>query len=292
MSSVMVEEVKRHISPLLDSGLNGDPLSVAFDLRMYHIELALLVEGNVKKAASHVKNVRKIAQYLLNEKASVPQVLQKASELKTLANSSLWEEPDVAEIERLREELRELMPLLKGEGIGPLDIDIIDEIEESGFVVPDTLFDIRTYREKVIDNLLEHSDNEVIRKIHNLEPITNEDLQSLEFIPWHELGSQDEYMNTTSIDNLAAFVRSLIGLKQEAVNEKFGEYLSGNFFNSQQQEFVRTIISYVRNNGDIQVEDLVNAEPFSNFDLQEMFGVNLKSVVDIIHVLHNSIIAA
>ena len=292
LSSVMVEEVKRHLSPLLDSGLNGDPLSVAFDLRMYHIELALLVEGNVKKAASHVKNVRKIAQYLLNEKASVPQVLQKASELKTLANSSLWEEPNVAEIERLREELRELMPLLKGEGKGPFDIDIIDEIEESGYEVPDTLIDIRTYREKVIDYLLEHSDNEVIRKIHNLEPITNEDLQSLEFILWHELGSQDEYMNTTSIDNLAAFVRSLIGLNQEAVNEKFGEYLSGNFFNSQQQEFVRTIISYVRNNGDIQVEDLVNAEPFSNFDLQEMFGVNLKSVVDIIHVLHNSIIAA
>lgn len=292
LSAVMVEELKRHISPLLDSGLNGDPLSVAFDLRMYHIELALLVAGDVKKAASHVKNVRKIAQYLLNEKASVPQVLQKAADLKTLAQSGLWEAPEVSELERLRESLRDLMHLLKGESSGQYDIDIADEVGESGYEVPDTVIDIRTYREKVIDYLLEHSDSEVIRKIHNLEPITNEDLKSLERILWHELGSQTDYQNTTELDNLAAFVRSLIRLSQEAVNEKFGEYLSGNLFNSQQQEFVRTIITYVRNNGDIQVEDLVNAEPFNNFDLQEMFGVNLKSVVNIINVLHNSITVA
>lgn len=292
LSAVMVEELKRHISPLLDSGLNGDPLSVAFDLRMYHIELALLVAGDVKKAASHVKNVRKIAQYLLNEKASVPQVLQKAADLKTLAQLGLWEAPEVSELERLRESLRDLMHLLKGESSGQYDIDIADEVGESGYEVPDTVIDIRTYREKVIDYLLEHSDSEVIRKIHNLEPITNEDLKSLERILWHELGSQTDYQNTTELDNLAAFVRSLIGLSQEAVNEKFGEYLSGNLFNSQQQEFVRTIITYVRNNGDIQVEDLVNAEPFNNFDLQEMFGVNLKSVVNIINVLHNSITVA
>lgn len=292
LSLVMVEEVKRHISPLLESGLQGDPLSVAFDLRMYHIELALLAEGNLKKAAAHVKNVRKIAQYLLNEKASVPQVLQKASDLKTLANAAFWEAPDVAELERLREALRDLMHLLKGEETGQYDIDIADEISDSTYQVPDTLMDIRTYREKVIDYLLEHSDNEVIRKIHNLEPVTNADLTELEHILWHELGTKTDYVQTTDIGNLAAFVRSFIGLSQEAVNEKFGAYLSGTLFNSQQQEFVRTMINYVRNNGDIQVEDLVNAEPFNNFDLQEMFGVNLKSVVDIVHVLHNSITVA
>ena len=48
----------------------------------------------------------------------------------------------------------------------------------------------------------------------------------------------------------------------------------------------------MRNNGDIRVEDLVNEEPFNNIDLQEMFGVNLKSVVDIVNILHSSISAA
>ena len=80
-------------------------------------------------------------------------------------------------------------------------------------------------------------------------------------------------------------------MSQEAVNEKFGEYLSGNTFNSQQQEFIQTIINYVRENGDIELEDMVNTEPFSDYDLNEMFGVNLKTVVGIVKVLHDSVVA-
>ena len=108
---------------------------------------------------------------------------------------------------------------------------------------------------------------------------------------WHELGSQEEYSKTTDIDNLAVFVRSLIGLSQEAVNEKFGEYLNGNTFNSQQQEFIMTIINYVRENGDIELEDMVNKEPFNNYDLSEMFGVDLAVVVRVVNLLHDSVVA-
>ena len=132
----------------------------------------------------------------------------------------------------------------------------------------------------------------MIQKIHNLEPISNDDLNELERILWHELGTKDDYSETTDIGNLAAFVRSLIGLSQEAVNEKFGEYLSGNLLNSQQQEFVRTIINYVRENGDVELEDMVNTEPFNNYDLNEMFGVNIQAIVWIVRVLHNSVVAA
>ena len=95
--------------------------------------------------------------------------------------------------------------------------------------------------------------------------------------------------HTTNIGNLAAFVRSLIGLSQEAVNEKFGEYLNSNIFNSQQQEFIQTIINYVRENGDIELEDMVNAEPFNNFDLNELFGVELPKIVTLVTVLHDSV---
>ena len=115
-------------------------------------------------------------------------------------------------------------------------------------------------------------------------------MNELEKVLWHELGSQEDYLQTTSIHNLAAFVRSLIGLSQEAVNEKFGEYLSGNIFNSQQQEFIMTIINYVRENGDIELSDMVNTEPFNNYDLNEMFGVDLSVVVTIVNVLHDSVV--
>ena len=290
LSPVMVKEAKRHIAPLLDSGLSGDHLAVAFDIRIYYVENDLLKTGTINNVTTHVKTLRLIAQYLINEKASVPQVRNKADDLKRLMSEELWADPTVEELEKLRISLRDLMQYLKGSGRKQFDIDIPDDIDDAEYQPEDTTIDIRTYREKVIDYLMEHSDNPVIKKIYNLEPITNEDLQELENVLWHELGSQEDYSQTTSIENLAAFVRSLIGLSQEAVNEKFGEYLDGNTFNSQQQEFIMTIINYVRENGDVELSDMVNTEPFNNYDLNEMFGENLKTVVNIVNVLHGSVV--
>ncbi len=290
LSPVMVKEAKRHITPLIDSGLAGDYLAVAFDIRVYYIENDILKTGTVNNVSDHIKTLRLIAQYLLTEKASVPQVRNKAEELKKLYSEELWTNPTVEELEKLRIALRDLMQFIEGRKRKKFDIDIPDNIDDADYQPENTTIDIRTYREKVIDYLVEHSDNPVIKKIYNLEPINNEDLKELENVLWHELGSQEDYSQTTTIENLAAFVRSLIGLSQEAVNEKFGEYLDGNMFNSQQQEFIMTIISYVRENGDIELADMVNTEPFNNYDLNDMFGVNLSTVVGIVNTLHESIV--
>lgn len=289
LSPVMVKEVKSHISPLLDSGLSGEHLAIAFDVRIYCIEHALLKYGSIDTAASHVKLVRLIAQYLLNEMASVPQVRDKTNELREFISDDYWEYVNVSKLEKSRLQLRDLMQFTKGRTPGKHDIDIPDLIDDSDYEPGDTSIDIRTYREKVIDYLVQNSDNEVIQKIYNIEPINNDDLDELEKVLWHDLGSQDDYEKTTKISNLAVFIRSLIGLSQESVNEKFGEYLSGNRFNSQQQEFIQTIINYVRENGDIELSDMVNSEPFNNYDLNEMFGVSLPEVVQIVKILHDSV---
>ena len=289
LSPLMVKEIKVHLTPLLDSGLEGYDLSIAFDIRMLDIELSLLVQGNTSGAARDVKTVCKIAQYLLTEKASIPQVLEKADQLKTLVDTRFWDNPSVEKLESLRMDLRDLMQFLDRGGKKSIDVDIDDTVEPSGYDGDGTVIDIRTYREKVLDYLIEHSDNEVIFKIQRLEPITNEDLKALEKILWEELGTKEEYERETDIDNLAVFVRSLIGLSQEAVNEKFGEYLNGNTFNSTQQEFVRAIINYVRENGDISREDLVEKSPFDNYDILTLFGENISSIIDIVGILHNSV---
>ena len=288
LSPVMVKEAKKHIAPLVDSGLKGNFQSVAFDLQIYHIENDILKNNGIQSSIGNIKKVRKVAQYLINEKASVPQVRNKADDLKRIYGEEFWAKPSVDELEKLRISLRDLMQFLDQQH-PQVEIDIKDDIDTADYQPDSTSIDIRTYREKVIDYLVENSNNPVIKKIYNLEPVTESDLTALEEVLWHELGSKEEYDETTNINNLAAFVRSLIGLSQEAVNEKFGEYLSGNTFNSQQQEFVQTIINYVRENGDIELEDMVNSEPFNNFDLNEMFGVDLAAVVNIVNTLHNSV---
>lgn len=283
-----LQELRAHIVPLLDSGIQGHPLSIAFDCRMLNVALSLICNGNTKDAAKDVVKIREVANYLLTEKASIPQVLAKAADLKLLVDSHFWQNPAVPELERLRRNLRELMQFLQTEGRSQYVIDITDEIC-SGPGIGGTIIDIRTYHERVIDYLKENIDSEVISKIHNLEPINENDLLELERILWHELGSREDYNKISDHENLAAFVRSLVGLNQDAINEKFSEYLNDNTFNSMQQEYIRTIINYVRVNGDMERSDVVNKEPFNNYDLMELFGARYETVIHIVNKLHEPI---
>ena len=289
LSPLMVKEIKLHITPLLDSGFKGKDLAVAFDIRMLDVELSLLVNGNVKGASRDVKNIREVAKYLLEEKASVPQVFAKAEHLKMLCSEQFWANPTVEKLEMLREEIRELMEFIGGGDVPPVGIDIVDETEATGFDGNGEIIDIRTYREKVLDYLAEHTEHEVIRKIKNLEKINAEDLKTLESILWQELGSKEEYEKSTDIDNLAVFIRSLVGVSQEIINEKFGAFLSDNILNAQQQEFVKAIINYVRENGDISREDLIEKAPFDNYDVMMLFGENLMRVINMINIIHESV---
>jgi type I restriction enzyme R subunit len=127
------------------------------------------------------------------------------------------------------------------------------------------------YREKVIDYLAEHSENPVIDKIRKLEPITRDDLVELENILWNELGTQQQYEDEHYRGTLAGFVRSLVDIDEEAVQEKFGEFLAGGTLNSDQQEFVHSIVDYLRENGEVTPDDLTNDEPFVNYDIAGLF---------------------
>lgn len=73
---------------------------------------------------------------------------------------------------------------------------------------------------------------------------------------------------------------------------KIGDFLSGNAFNSQQQEFVKSIIDYVRENGDINVNDLIEKSSFDNYDIITMFGAQAQVLRNIVDIMHNSITAA
>ena len=291
LSPLSIKEIKLHLTPLLDGGLNGDEIVIAFDIRMLDIELAILLKGNANVAEKDIKVVREVAKYLLT-KASVPQIMEKADQLRTLVSDQFWKSPTVERLESLREDVRELMKFIDVSKGHTVDIDTDDETESNGNDGGGEGFDIRTYREKVLDYLAEHSDSPVIQKIQRLEKINYVDLKELERILWQELGTKDDYQRSTDIDNLAVFIRSLVGLKQEVINEKFGEFLNGNALNAQQQEFVKAIINYVRENGDIKTEDLLEKSPFDNYDLVTLFGENIQAIIHIVGVFHDCVSVA
>lgn len=290
LSILEKKEIQIHLSKLIDNELSQSSKLLSFDMKMLNIELSVLAVGNINKAAKQVESVRLISKILLDTQSSQPVVMAKAESLNTIVSVEFWSNPTIDKLERCREDIRELMKYLPAK-ILPINIDTGDQVEAGGYE-GDMLIDIRTYKEKVIDYLAEHTDNVTIKKIQNLEQIDCEDLKELERILWYELGTADEYHSSTETDNLAAFIRSIVGIEQTAINEKFGEFLSGNLLNSQQQEFVKSIIDYVRENGDIVAEDLIEKSPFDNYDIVSLFGNNVPIVINIVNAIHNSITAA
>lgn len=284
------KEIQIHLSKLVDNELKEDKSALRFDLQMLQIELAVLASGNIHKVARQVERVRITAKYLLDYASGRPAVMAKSEALQEIASSDFWMNPGMDKLEKYREDIRTLLIYLP-EKVHPVTINTPDEVIYQEYT-ENLLMDIRTYKEKVIDYLARHSDNTTIHKIKNLEQIDAGDLKELERILWQELGSADEYHNSTEIENLAVFIRSIVGIEQEAINKKFGEFLNDNRLNSSQQEFVKAIIDYVRENGDIRREDLLDRYPFSSYDLADLFGHQSSLIVQLVDSIHDSIMVA
>ena len=172
------------------------------------------------------------------------------------------------------------MKYASGDGEEAVFVNIGDEIKPGEPI--DIGIEFRTYRQKVIDFLRENWSLPVVEKIHKLEPLSADDMEELEDILWHKLGTKTDYDEEKYKGSLAGFVRSLVGLDQDAVNEKFGQYLTGNVLNSNQQEFVKMVINYVRENGEISRNDLVNSYPFQFMHPVQLFGDKMPLLLNVI----------
>lgn len=287
VSEVQKAEINRYIAPILETNEKDDIRTKMYDLRMLRIQLALLVNGGLtKKVKKDVEAVVAMAN-LLMKKYSIPEVEEKHEDIESIANELFWIAPNIEAVEQRRRKLREIMKYACGDGDRVIFVDITDEIKAGDPV--DIGVEFRTYRQKVIDFLQENWSLPVIEKIHKLEPLTDSDMNELEDILWHKLGSKTDYEGEDYRGSLAGFVRSLVGLDQESINEKFGEYLTGTVFNSNQQEFVKTVINYVRENGEITRSDLVNAYPFKFMQPVQLFGEKLPLLLNVITKLEKLI---
>jgi len=284
LSKFDIQEVKNNLTLLVDSDKDIESAK-AFDLKVFYIMLSLISEDVVAKRA--IEQVVRISQALL-ERLSIPQVAEKKELLLEVITQTYWNNVNVEKLEHLRNELRYLIQYITDE-VGIYSTDFKDELIDQG-TKDINIIDFKTYEEKVIDYLLSNEVNETILKIKMLDKITAEDLKELERILWQELGTKDDYFNVTKEENLAVFIRSIVGIEQEAINQKFAEYLNTNILSSKQQEFVKSIINYVQQNGDITKQDLVEKSPFSDFDVVGLFNDKIDILLKVINNLHESIL--
>ncbi|MDO4948199.1 MAG: DEAD/DEAH box helicase family protein [Fibrobacter sp.] len=283
LTAANVETLKCDIAPLLSRN-TLDENAKKFDVLVLAIELGYVnSEFNASKPIVHVQ---KLAERLMT-KASIPQVVAKMDTIKEVVNPVAWENLSLYWLEKVRLELRDLIKFLVGDGGKTFTLDIgdvlVDDGESTGVQTQ------VTYKQRVMDYLASKDNNPVLRKIYNLEQLSNDDIIELERVMWKELGSKEDYEKFSEgmagSENVAILIRSLIGVDRGVALERFNKFLSGSQLNSDQEEFLMDVISYVCENGDITTDIVVNEDPFGEVVL-EIFENKMIPLTHYVNEVH------
>ena len=283
LSEVDVHTLKSDIAPLLPKN-TMEPTAKMFDALMLAIELSYVDEEfNADKKIAQVQNV---AGVLIEQKATLPQVQAKMTTLKEVLSVVAWENVSMQWLEKVRKDLRELIQFLVGAPDKTFIIDVQDVITDDG--VAEGVEMRVSYKQRIIDFLATNRNLPVLKKIYNLEQLSTEDVNELERILWEELGSKEDYaVHTQGMlcgGNVAAFIRSLIGVDRREALEKFSDFLNDSELNAEQEDFLNTIVQYVCENGDITKEIVVNESPFDErLVLFTPYMIPLGKYIDNIH---------
>jgi type I restriction enzyme R subunit len=278
-------EIKKQLTPLIDPDM-ADESAKLFDLWIFNMELAYIAGD--KDYSKAVQKVTDICSSLL-EMLTVPVIAAKKEFLETVLKTEFWENISLTRLEQLRKEVRDLLQYLdrpKREIITSDFTDFVIDKPEGQSPVPQ----FKDYRRRVEDYLTENVDKGAVAKIHNLEQLTQQDIEELQTILWQQLGTKDDYESIAQGLDLGAFVRQIVGLDKEVISKLFSEYMNKYNFNAAQQEFLHLIVNFVLENGDIEPQDLYDKDPFAYQDYTSVFA-DTAPLYDFVNRFHSSIMA-
>lgn len=283
--------LKNEIAPLLPKSLENE-LAKKFDLLSLYVQLGLVNENFDSYRLE--EQIILIAE-ALRKRATIPDIQAKMPLLNEIVVSAFWENKTLASIENMRRQLRDLLKYLVGDSGKTFTVTIEDEITDGG--VSGKINTDVSYREKIIDFLNQQSNHPVLQKIKNLELLSCEDIDELERILWHELGTKEDYERylrreqmTTDIP-VAAFIRKMVGLDRRKAINLFSDYISANSLTAEQEEFINNILNYVCQNGDMEKSVFRDNRLFRE-SLLKYFPNKAAQVAQFVAMLHNAITAA
>lgn len=283
LSEVDVHTLKNDIAPLLPKN-TLEPTAKLFDAMILFVQLSFVKED--VNASKKIVQIQNVARILVEQKATLPQVQARMETLQEVLSATAWKNASLGWLEKIRKELRDLMQFLNGSKGKWFVIDIDDVISDDGETegVPMSV----SYKQRIVDFLAENRNLPVLKKIYALEQLSADDILELERILWEELGSKDDYLNHTRNmlfgGNVAAFIRSLIGVDRREAMNKFSDFLSDSTLNAEQEDFLNTIVQYVCENGDITKDIVINESPFDErLVLFNQYMIPLGKYIDNIH---------
>ena len=240
---------------------DASPASVVrFDALMLGLELAYLSQETYGKARKDLlRHVR-----ALSEMENIPAIQEKSELIHTVLYTDYLESAGIAELETIRRELRELMVYIHPKLVR-YDTNFTDAILDMSVHESELDYgELENYKAKAEYYVRNHQDLSAIAKLKTNQPLTEEDIQSLEKVLWSEVGTREEYQQEYGDEPLGEFVRSIVGLDMNAAKEAFSEYLNDVNLDSRQIYFVNQIIEYIVHNGMMKDLSVLQEAPFTD----------------------------
>lgn len=281
LSIIQTNEIRDHLAALL-APYSEDELAKRFDLLLLTIELAYLEKSN---ASRPIQRVITTAQKL-EKLGTIPQIAVRKKFLAEIQCEEYWQAASLAEIEKVREALRELIQFIEKEEQKIYYSDFADEIidikeGESQLFVNN----LQSYQAKVQYYLKSHQDTLAVHKLKHNHALSKEDVSSLEKILWEDLGSKLDYQNEYGEKSITRLVREIVGLDRKAALALFSDFLTAERLNFEQVKFVEMIIDYVVKNGTLD-KKVLSQDPFRSLGkISIIFSKNsneARAIIDVV----------
>lgn len=269
---IEASEIKQNIIPLLQTD-DIDEFAKRFDNLVYKLQIGKILETSVERQVGSIASLMEDLEKL----GTIPQIYEKREMIAQAKDKEFLKRSLFFEMEKIREEIRDLIQFLDTESKPPLYSDFDDtmgEIVERNDHIT-TGYNFINYKKKLQQYLNDHKENITIYKIRHNQKLTTFEKNDLERILFEELGNNQEYQENFGDTNIIETVRKMVGLDKEIADEIFNKYINDNRLSMKQIEFVKRVKEYVIVNGTIEMQALTE-QPFTMIgSVAEVFEDNI-----------------
>ncbi len=268
--------LREHISKLPNE-LEAETLEAKlFDMLCYNLELAVLAKNN-KAIQTYANKVIEVASKL-ETKENIPVVAAQITLIQEIQTAEYWKDITLPMLESMRKRIRGLVKLIEKSTstivYSMLDDEIGNAVEIDIPVVSSGV-NLAQYRKRV-ENFIKANENHItIAKLKRGLALTLTDLIELERFVFEaqEVESKEKFEKCFGTEkSLTLFIRSLVGLDRQAVQEAFSNYLHGTTYNEKQIRFVEMIIDHLTMRGTLEASQLYEP-PFNQIHYEGIDGV-------------------
>jgi type I restriction enzyme R subunit len=265
-------ELISEVAGLPTSAIDTDIDAKRFDLLCLRIQLAMARSAGYEP---YRKQFVKLV-HGLEGKETVPDVARQMAFIQEVQTVEWWTDATVEMVENARRRLRGLMSLVNPEERKILSTRFIDAIGETREVAFTDLGDaaaLAQFRKKARAYVDANSDHVTLARLRQGKPLTSSDLDELQrLLSEAGVSAQSDFDRVRALPDLAAFIRSIIGLERRAAQLAFGEALADVTLSAAQIRFIEMIVDQLTTTGRMEPELLFKA-PYTDAAPNGVSGV-------------------